>query len=331
MKKRVCLLVTLLAILIMGFAMSVEAAEAPGIIDQGYCGGEGDGTNLTWTLDNDGVLVIEGQGKMKDWRWEEVAPSDPSNHLTDWHKYYEGIYSVIVRDDVTSIGNYGFSYCTSLNSINLPESLTSIGGRAFSKCYSLSSINLPESITSIGDETFSNCGSLRSIVIPESVTSIGDNAFSYCTSLSSIVIPESVTSIGDNAFHFCYTLGSIQLPESLTSIGDRAFFGCYSLSGIYIPSNVKTINESAFLGTGLKNIYYAGTENEWNSIQIISTEDESGYYNGLRNSTVYYKSLPFDYYLVDAASYNKDLALVAANLSLKAYNLNYSPLSGGFA
>ena len=43
MKKRVCLLVTLLAIVIMGFTVSVEAA---GIIDQGYCGGEGDGKNL---------------------------------------------------------------------------------------------------------------------------------------------------------------------------------------------------------------------------------------------------------------------------------------------
>ena len=53
MKKRVCLLVTLLTIVIMGFAMSVQAAEATetaGIIDRGYCGGEGDGTNLTWTL-----------------------------------------------------------------------------------------------------------------------------------------------------------------------------------------------------------------------------------------------------------------------------------------
>ena len=64
MKKRVCFWVALLAVVIMGFTMNVEAAE---IIDRGYCGGEGDGTNLTWTFDSDGVLVIEGQGKMKDW------------------------------------------------------------------------------------------------------------------------------------------------------------------------------------------------------------------------------------------------------------------------
>ena len=64
MKRRGCLLVVLLAIGIMGFTMNVEAAE---IVDRGYCGGEGDGTNLSWTLDSDGVLVIEGQGRMRDW------------------------------------------------------------------------------------------------------------------------------------------------------------------------------------------------------------------------------------------------------------------------
>ena len=72
MKKRVCLLVTLLALVIMGFTMNVMNVEAAEIIDRGYCGGEGDGTNLTWTLDSDGVLVIEGQGRMKDWTFEEL-------------------------------------------------------------------------------------------------------------------------------------------------------------------------------------------------------------------------------------------------------------------
>ena len=58
MKKRVCLLVALLALVIMVFTMNAMNVEAAEIIDRGYCGGEGDGTNLTWTLDSDGVLLI---------------------------------------------------------------------------------------------------------------------------------------------------------------------------------------------------------------------------------------------------------------------------------
>jgi len=76
MKKKICLVAALLAIVIMGLAMNVEAAE---IIDRGYCGGEGDGTNLTWMFDSDGVLAIEGQGRMRDWSWEmELGRSELS-------------------------------------------------------------------------------------------------------------------------------------------------------------------------------------------------------------------------------------------------------------
>ena len=340
MKKRVCLLVTLLAIVIMGFAMSVEAAEAPGIIDRGYCGGEGDGTNLTWTLDSDGVLVIEGQGKMKDWRWEESAPFDPNNHLTDWHKYYEGIYSVIVRDGVTSIGNYGFFCCKNLSNIDLPESLTSMGISTFAWCESLSSIDLPEALTSIGEKAFLECAELRSIVLPKSLTSIGSTAFYGCSSLYSIELPESLTNIGNEAFLGCSSLTSITLPNSLTSIeeglfwgctklnnivlpsslmhiGQMAFFECESLRNIYIPLSVKEINYEAFLTSrkGLNDIYYAGTKEQWGAI-IVGNPTFGGYRNGLIRATVHYNCLPLYY----AASYNKDLALVAANLSLKAYN-----------
>ena len=322
MKKRVCLLVTLLAIVIMGFAMSVQAAEATEtaeIIDQGYCGGEGDGTNLTWTLDHDGVLLIEGQGEMKDWTIYESDPESSTFQPTDWHKYYKEIYSIIINDGVTSIGSHAFVGCYNMSSVVLPESLKSMGNRVFCRCRKLSVINLPKSLVSTGFGIFMECSSLSSINLSESLTSIEGWSFYFCSSLRNIVLPESLTSIGGGAFYLC-NVSRIILPESLACIDDGAFWSCYSLESIFIPTSVKTINESAFLNTGLKNIYYAGTENEWNSIQIISTENVSGYYNGLRNATVHYDSLPFDYYIVDAASYNKDLAFVAANLSLKAYD-----------
>ena len=251
MKKRVCLLVALLTVVIMmGFAMNVEAAE---IIDRGYCGGEGDGTNLTWTLDSDGVLVIEGQGRMKDWTWEDVYDNSSDFQRMDWHKYYNPevwannvINSAIVADGVTSIGDRAFSECYSLGSIDLPESVTSIGDRAFYYCSSLSSIVIPESLTSIGDYAFYYCSSLSSIDLPESLTSIGDYTFYDCVSLSSIVIPESLTSIGNYAFYNCYSLGSIDLPESLTSIGDWAFEYCSNLSDIDLPELITSIGTGAF-------------------------------------------------------------------------------------
>ncbi len=85
--------------------------------------------------------------------------------------------------NVTSIGDYAFYGCYSLERIVIPNSVKSIGECAFQYCYSLERIEIPASVTSIGDRAFSGCSSLESIVIPNSVTSIGAYAFSGCSSL----------------------------------------------------------------------------------------------------------------------------------------------------
>ena len=43
----------------------------------------------------------------------------------------------VIPDNVTSIGNYAFQDCTSLESITIPDSVTSIGACAFHGCTSL--------------------------------------------------------------------------------------------------------------------------------------------------------------------------------------------------
>ena len=87
-----------------------------------------------------------------------------------------------------------------LTSIIVPDNITSIGDWAFFGCVSLTSITIPNSVTSIGDGAFGNCEKLTDIIIPDSVTSIGDSAFWGCSSLTSITIPDSVTGIGRYAF-----------------------------------------------------------------------------------------------------------------------------------
>ena len=105
------------------------------------------------------------------------------------------IKNVIIKKEITSIGNSAFSECSSLSNIEIPNSVTSIGNHAFSFCRSLSNIEIPNGVTSIGDSAFSGCSSLSNIEIPNSVTSIGNSAFSGCRSLSNIEIPNSVTSV----------------------------------------------------------------------------------------------------------------------------------------
>ena len=233
MKKR--LLSFVLAVLMIASLLPATALAAD-IVDSGTCGAEGDGSNLTWTLDREGVLTISGSGDMYDYGLSD-AP---------WYGIRSRVKSAVIADGVTSIGYKAFDDCTSLTSVTIPDSVTSIGDSAFSGCTSLTSVTIPDSVTSIGDSAFSGCTSLTSVTIPDSVTSIGDWAFSYCTSLTSVTLPDSVTSIGYEAFFNCTSLTSVTIPDGVTSIGEDAFRNCTSLTSVTIPDSVTRIGERAF-------------------------------------------------------------------------------------
>ena len=112
-----------------------------------------------------------------------------------------GCKNTVILNSVTSIGNYAFSYCTGLTSIEIPNSVTSIGNYAFSGCTGLTSIAIPNSVISIEVWTFAGCTSLTSIEIPNSVTSIGGYAFYNCGSLESVImLSQSVPSLGNSTF-----------------------------------------------------------------------------------------------------------------------------------
>ncbi|MBO7069012.1 MAG: leucine-rich repeat domain-containing protein [Bacteroidaceae bacterium] len=180
---------------------------------------------------------------------------------------------------VTGIGEWAFSYCLDLTSINIPNSVSSIGEGAFNNCSGLNSIKvnsgntkydsrggcnaiietatntliagcqnttIPNSVTGIGEWAFSGCNGLTSVTIPNSVSGIGDGAFSACSGLTSIIIPNSVTVINDYAFSGCSGLNSVTIPNSVTGIGKNAFSGCVGLTSVTIPNSVTSIGENAF-------------------------------------------------------------------------------------
>ena len=112
---------------------------------------------------------------------------------------------------------------------------------------------------------------IKEINIPNGITIIGSNAFNGCTSLTRITIPDSVTYIYSGAFSNCSSLTSITIPDSVTSIGTSAFSGCSKLTSIIIPSSMRSIDRDAFYYcTNLANIYYKGTEEQWNAITKVT-------------------------------------------------------------
>ena len=170
----------------------------------------------------------------------------------------------VIPEGTTTIGDYAFSGCSSLQSITIPEGVTEIGNGAFYGCSSLQSITIPDGVTEIGLFAFFGCSSLQSITIPESVTEIGEDAFRGCSGLTSITIPASVKLIRQEAFKGCSALNEIIVDKGNTVYDSRE--GCNAIIGpndvlLYgcnttvIPASVKEIAEEAFFSCStLKSI-----------------------------------------------------------------------------
>ena len=194
-------------------------------------------------------------------------------HILD--KNGNEITEIVWDETIPEIPEYAFYKCAGLTSVTIPDSVTSIGSWAFSGCSGLTSITIPDSVTSIGSWAFSGCSGLTSITIPDSVTTIEASVFTDCSGLTSITIPDSVTTIEAGAFMYCTSLTSVTIPEGITTIKSGSnnkhngtFVGCTALEEITIPVSMFSIDDNAFVDVPLKTVHYAGTEEQWNKIDL---------------------------------------------------------------
>ena len=245
LRRSIILALLLLCIL----AALTVVSFAADIVASGYCGGEGDGTNLSWTLDSEGTLTISGKGKMKNYYSDSMYPN-----YAPWYELRTSCKNLVLNPGIASIGTDAFFKCSRLTgSLTLPDSVTSIGKRAFLGCTGLTgSLTIPNSVTSIEGYAFSGCtGFTGSLTIPNSVTSIGGRAFSGCSGFTgSLTIPDSVTDILSGTFYGCFGFtGSLTIPNSVTTICDHAFYACSGFTGsLTIPNSVTSIEWYAFSG-----------------------------------------------------------------------------------
>ena len=183
----------------------------------------------------------------------------------------QNLTSIVIPDNVTSIGSSAFAECINLTSIVIPNSVTVIGADAFDDCARLASIVIPDNVASIGNNAFSDTAynydknnwtngvlyigahlieadySLTgSYTIKAGTKTIADYAFHSCVNLTNIEIPNSVTSIGASAFCNCTSLTSVVIPDSVTVIGDCAFSDCSSLISVTLGNGITIIEDYAF-------------------------------------------------------------------------------------
>ncbi|MBQ8177605.1 MAG: leucine-rich repeat domain-containing protein, partial [Clostridia bacterium] len=209
--------------------------------------------------------------------------------------------------NVTSIGDWAFSGCTSLTSLTVSNTASSIGCGSFESCNALTIVTIGNSITNIGDVAFSGCNNLLKVIytgiidqwvqiefcnssanplvygaelyiednqlITEvnitTATIVNDYVLQDYDLITSVTIGDSVTSIGCKAFNFCDTLTSVTIGNSVTSIGNEAFSDCYSLTSVTIGDSVTSIGNSAFVNNhSLTSVNYTGSIDQWVQIEF---------------------------------------------------------------
>ncbi len=206
-----------------------------------------------------------------------------------------GLAQVIIGSGVTTVGESAFNDCYALKDLTLGSNIITIGDHAFDDCYNLTGkLVIPDSVTTIGDSAFNNCNSLVNVVIPDNVTSLGECAFESCGSLERVSLGNGLTTISAKAFRYCSKLAHITIPEGVETIGKYAFYACRNLVSITIPESVTLIQDGVFGGSildgtvTLEDVYYGGTEAQWQEI-LISKENE-----GLTDALFHYNSYAGD-------------------------------------
>ncbi len=211
-----------------------------------------------------------------------------------------------IPEGITSIGAYAFYGCDSIMSIDGANNLVSINDGAFGYCSYLDSIVGAGCLEKIGAYAFTYCENLSDIsfLMYTRLEELGSGAFDGCKKIYSIYIPDTLINVSSACFYGCninslylrtvdfifredgyfyqklasglYDLSYIYVnnelltdllvPNGLKSFAYN-FYGCPCITSITIPNSFTYLSSSFFSKcTNLSNIYYYGTESEWQAL-----------------------------------------------------------------
>ncbi len=279
MKKRILSFITLLCMVTTLLPANITAFAST--VDSGTCG-----DNITWELDDSGTLTISGTGEMPNW----IA-----GRATPWNTWSneKKITNVIIGNGITSIGDSAFEELPNLKSVTLNGDIQYIGKYAFNRCFNLKmrKLVLPNSVTTIEDSAFFGCN-ISIIELPNSVSYIGEKAFAFSENLEEIRINNEYYTFSNGCLYDSKKTKLLQciksesdiiIPNSVKTIGRWAFYFYNGDDGsitipctVTIPKTITEIESLAFWigGLNITNVYYNGTESEWNNISIDSSNDK---------------------------------------------------------
>ncbi|MBQ2828936.1 MAG: leucine-rich repeat protein [Clostridia bacterium] len=237
-------------------------------------------------------------------------------HLCDWDKANfsnEELVDFIIPETVegvplVEIDDNIFWKVERIRSVVISENMKTIGIGAFLQCPNLESVTIPSSVETINPTAFSGCPKLKSITVHK------DNK-NYCSDENGVlynkdktilmqypcgkedtcyVIPSGVETVDYGSFIMANNLRYIVLSDNVKHLGHRLVTKSENLKGVYIPRSVESFGLDVFYWVdSLSHIMYEGTEEEFNSIENIEGQIPE-------NTTIHFGVTADDLFLKDA-------------------------------
>ena len=173
---------------------------------------------------------------------------------------------------------------TAIAGITIPNSVTTIGDLAFAHCIELAFVKIGKNVSDIGKSVFYSCDALENIFVDEENETYKDIdgnlytkdrktllQYSEGKKNASFDIPDGVETVAREAFLNAINLTSITVPNSVKEIGEYAFSNCAKLKVMKLGKGIVSISAYAFIWCAeIEAVYYAGTLDEWNSVEVDS-------------------------------------------------------------
>ena len=305
MKKKLAIIISLFAALMVLFAVSAFAAEIDGIYYD--ISGTGEDAVAKVNTQNRTLCQLETvnipeyveytqNGVTTKYKVVQIYDSafGSTNGSSSNNQY---IKHLIVPSTVSSIGSHAFRSLAYLETVVIKaknETGLTFGNAQFMDNYNLVSVDMSESdVSVIGAHCFRNCSKLATVKVSPKLTTLGERSFNGCSSITeldlsytqlvdikglwdvkvtNLVLPSTVTTIRGNGIQST-NMSTMVLPHGITTLEQNCLANNYSLYLLYFPvvSEDASIHSNLFNGATPEVVIYPGNNTDASYTKLTGT------------------------------------------------------------